>query len=464
MKALYPDIITTVGIIFLIILELFLPSFDLIGFLGFLISFISGVLAIKYSLAGYRFSEWLLDINVFSLLLKGVIYILTSFVIFSSVSFFKSKKTFVENVYTFLLISLGLSIMVSSKNLAVILAGLELASISMYISVGMLRDDYISKEASFKYLVLGSMATAFFGIGSAFYIGATSHLDIISVSVNHNSAFALASLFLFVAFALKVSAAPFHFWTPDAYEGAPTSTTAFISTVPKIGFYAVIFLLASYIFPVTNNFSYIVGIVGVISMFWGNLVAYAQNSAKRMLAYSSIGHAGYFLIGFSRYNPLSVSSTIFYVIVYAFATAGAFLVLSILEKNQSWNHDMNNYRALYRKSPFLATALALFLFALIGIPPFATFVGKLGIFLGLVNSNAWFFAILFVIGSIIAAGYYLKLIVYMFFKEPVVEDNMSLSLNLFDTIGISAFLIIVFFFGIFPNVLFGIILKDMFHG
>jgi len=334
----------------------------------------------------------------------------------------------------------------------------------MYISVGMLRDDYISKEASFKYLVLGSMTTAFFGIGSAFYIGATSHLDIISVSVNHNTAFALASLFLFVAFALKVSAAPFHFWTPDAYEGAPTSNTAFISTVPKIGFYAVLFLLASYIFPVTNNFSYIVGIVGVISMFWGNLVAYAQNSAKRMLAYSSIGHAGYFLIGFSRYNPLSVSSTIFYVIVYAFATAGAFLVLSILEKNQSWTHDMSNYRALYKRSPFLATAFALFLFALIGIPPFATFVGKLGIFLGLVNSNAWFFAILFVIGSIIAAGYYLKLIVYMFFKEPATKDNMSLSLNLFDTIGISAFLIIVFFFGIFPNILFDIILKDMFHG
>jgi len=249
MKALYPEIITTIGIIFMIILELFLPSFDLIGFLGFLISFISGLLAIKYSLAGYRFSEWLLDINVFSLLLKGVIYILTSFVIFSSVSFFKSKKTYVENVYTFLLISLGLSIMVSSKNLAVILAGLELASISMYISVGMLRDDYISKEASFKYLVLGSMATAFFGIGSAFYIGATSHLDIISVSVNHNSAFALASLFLFVAFTLKYRLLLFIFGTPDAYEGAPTSTTAFISTVPKIGFYAVIFLLASYIFP-----------------------------------------------------------------------------------------------------------------------------------------------------------------------------------------------------------------------
>ncbi len=464
MKALYPDIIVIVGIIALILIELVLPSFDLIGFLGFLISLVSGFLAIKYSLEGYTFSKWLLDISAFSLLLKGIIYILSAFVIFTSVSFFKSKKTFLENVYTFLLIALGLSIMISSKNLVVILSGLELASISMYIAVGMLKDDYVSKEASFKYLVLGSMATAFFGLGSAFYIGATSHLDIISVSVNHNTAFALASLFLFVAFALKVSAAPFHFWTPDAYEGAPTSTTAFISTVPKIGFYAVIFLLASYVFPIINNFSYIVGIVGVLSMFWGNLVAYAQNSAKRMLAYSSIGHAGYFLIGFSKYNVLSVSSTMFYVIVYAFATAGAFLVLSILEKNENWTHDMNNYKALYKKNPFLATALGLFLFALIGIPPFATFVGKLGIFLGLVNSNAWFFAILFIIGSIIAAGYYLKLIVYMFFKEPVTEEDQSLPLSLFDTIGVSVFLISVFFFGVFPNVLFDIILKDMFHG
>ncbi len=464
MKALYPDIIVIIGVISLILLELVLPSFDLIGFLGFLISLASGILALKYSVEGYTFTKWLLDVSAFSLLLKGIIYILSALVIFSSVSFFKSKKTFLENVYTFLLISLGLSIMVSSKNLVVILSGLELASISMYIAIGMLKDDYISKEASFKYLVIGSMATAFFGLGSAFYAGATSHLGIISVSVNHNTAFALASLFLFTAFALKVSAAPFHFWTPDAYEGAPTSTTAFISTVPKIGYYAVIFLLASYIFPITNNFSYIVGIVGVISMFWGNLVAYAQNSAKRMLAYSSIGHAGYFLIGFSKYNVLSVTSTIFYVIVYAFATAGAFLVLSILEKDPKWTHDMDNYRSLYKRSPFLAGALALFLFALIGIPPFATFVGKLGIFLGLVNSNAWFFALLFIIGSIIAAGYYLKLVVYMFFKEPVNESQDELSLNFFDTIGISLFLISVFFFGIFPNTLFDIILKDMFHG
>ena len=464
MKALYPDIIMTIGIVGLILLELLLPSFDLIGFLALVVSFVSGFLAIKYSIAGYSFHKFLLDMNAFSLLLKGVIYMLTSFVILSSVSFFKSKKTFIENAYTFLLIALGLSIMISSKNLIVILSGLELASISMYISVGMLKDDYISKEASFKYLVLGSMATAFFALGSAFYIGATSRADIISVSVNHNDAFALASLFLFTAFALKVSAAPFHFWTPDAYDGAPTTTTAFISTVPKIGFYAVLFVLASYLFPVINNFSFIVGIVGIVSMFWGNLVAYAQNSVKRMLAYSSIGHAGYFLIGLSKYNYLTVSSTIFYVIVYAFATAGAFLILSILEKDQNWSHDINNYRALYKKSPFLATSLALFLFALIGIPPFATFVGKLGIFLGLINSNAWFFAILFIIGSVIAAGYYLRIVVYMFFKESSYEEDVKLPLSIFDRLGISIFLFVVFFFGIFPNVLFNLLLKDMFYG
>ncbi len=463
MKALYPDIIVIISIIGLILLELVLPSFDLIGFLGFLAAIVSGVLAVKYSLIGYQFKNWLLDVNSFALLIKGFIYLLSGMIIFSSVSFFKSKKTFLENIYTYLLIALGLSIMVSSKNLIVIFAGLELASISMYVAIGLLKDDYVSKEASFKYLVLGSMATAFFAIGGAFYIGATSRASIIPVSITSNTIFALASLFLFLAFVLKVSAAPLHFWTPDAYTGAPTPTTAFISTVPKIGFYVILFLLASYVFPTVNNFGYIIGVVGIISMFWGNLVAYIQNSAKRMLAYSSIGHAGYFLIGLSNYNFLSVSSTIFYVIVYAFSTAGAFLVLSILEKQENWQHDMSNYRSLYRSNVFLSTMLALFLLALIGIPPFATFVGKLGIFLGLVKSNAWFYALMFVLGSLIAAGYYLKLIVYMFFKEPIVK-HQTLELSLFDVVGLSSFLVVVLFFGLFPNALFDIILKDMFHG
>lgn len=462
MKALYPDIIATISIVLLVLVELIIPSFDLLGFLGFLASLVSGILAIEYSLGGYEFKKWLLDISSFSLLLKGIVYIMTSMIIFTSVSFFKSKKMFLENIYTYLLIALGISIMVSSKSLIVIFSGLELASISMYVSIGMLKDDYLSKEASFKYLVLGSIATAFFGLGSAFYIAATSHADIISVSVNKNTIFALASLFLFLAFVLKISAAPLHFWAPDTYVGAPTSTTALISTVPKIGFYAVLFLFASYIFPVVNNFGFIIGIIGIISMFWGNFVAYAQNSAKRMLVYSSIGHAGYFLIGLSKYNFLSVSSTIFYVIVYTFSTAGAFLILSILEKQENWTHDMINYCSLYKTSPFLATCLSLFLLSLIGIPPFATFVGKLGIFLGLIDSNAWFFALLFIIGSVIATGYYLKLIVYMFFKKS--ENHQKMELNFFDIVGVSSFLIVVVFFGLFPNVLFDIILREMFHG
>ncbi len=464
-NAVLPELIISIGILLLFIFELFLKKeyikfFSIFGFATLFGAFVS-ILFVKAP-AELFFGGF--SIDAFMLLGKMFLIAITGFILLSSYDYFVKKDSiYGELPYLYLIALLGLMVMLSSNNLAIIFVGLELASISMYILVGLFRKDYLSKEGAFKYLVMGTSGTSMFVLGSALIYASTGSILLDNVSDGNNALFMLGSLLLISALALKVSSVPFHFWTPDAYEGAPTPTTSFLATVPKVAMY---FLFVKLTFTLLSSFEgrlIILSILAVASMFYGNLMAYTQRSVKRLLAYSSIAHAGYFILALTYVDKLLASSLIFYVFVYAVATLGAFTVLSILEKKEGWSHHFLDFQGLKEEHPVLASAMAVFLFALIGIPPMAVFVGKLGIFMGLMKQASWVLGLLFVLASIISAGYYLKVIVYMFlYRKERKFGSVSLSGGEFATLISSVLLVIGL--GIFPHIVLNLIFRSISGG
>ena len=459
-SAILPEAILFAGILTVFFLELFLEKkhYKFLTVLGFIFVLLSG-----YSIffVNYPAKLFFGGFSIDALSVVGKLFILatTGLVLLASYDYFVRRNSqYGELPYLYMLASLGLMLMLSSENLAIIFTGIELSSITMYILTGLFRKNYISKEASFKYLVIGTIGTSMFVLGTGLVYLSTGSITLQNIHID-NPIFSLGIVFLISALALKVSAVPFHFWTPDAYEGAPTPTTAFLSTVPKIGFYflfaKLIYLLSSY-----ENWWIFVALIAVLSMFFGNIAAYGQKSVKRLLAYSSIAHAGYFIVALTAVDKYLISSMLFYVFVYSIATVGAFTVLSILEKKENWTHHFLDFQGLFYESPFIASLMALFLFALIGIPPMAIFVGKIGIFFGLVDSKLLILALLFAIASLISAGYYLKVIVYMFmFKGERKFSEISVSAGEAFVLVITTFLII--FFGLFPHIALDLILQAL---
>ena len=398
------------------------------------------------------------SVSGFNLIAKFLLLAVTGLVILSSYDYFiKKESVYSELSYLYLIALMGFMVMLSSENLAIIFVGIELASISMYILVGLFKREYLSKEGAFKYLVIGTTGTSMFVLGSGLVYASKGDL-LLGFRESTDPLFALGVLLLMSALALKVSAVPFHFWTPDAYEGAPTPTTSFLATVPKIAMYFLFVKLTVYMFSALPSWEFLIGVVAVASMFYGNFMAYVQKSVKRLLAYSSIAHAGYFTLALTVVDRLLLSSLLFYVVVYALATLGAFTVLSIFEKKEGWTHHFLDYKGIFREHPVLASLLALFLFALIGIPPMAVFVGKLGIFMGLVKNELVLYAILFVLASIVSAGYYLKVIVYMFLYDKE-RDWGRTGVSAGESVALLVASVLVVFFGIFPHTLMGLLLK-----
>jgi len=460
-NAILPEAILSLGILTVFILELFLERkhYKFLSVLAFIFVVLAGYSIFFVNYPAKLFFDGF-SVDAFNLIGKLFLLAVTGFILLASYDYFSKKNSqYGELPYLYMIATLGLMVMISSDNLAIIFTGLELASITMYILVGLFRKDYLSKEGAFKYLVIGTTGTSMYALGSALVYVSTGSMVLNPVK-EENTLFALGVLLIISALALKVSAVPFHFWTPDAYEGAPTPTTAYLSTVPKIGMYFLLVKLTISLFFAFPDWKYIVMLIAVLSMFYGNIAAYAQKSVKRLLAYSSIAHAGYFLTALTAVDKHLFSALLFYVFVYALATVGAFTVLSILEKKEGWTHHFLDFKGLKEENPVLASMLSLFLFALIGIPPAALFLGKLGIFFGLVKTKMLVLGILFAIASLISAGYYLKVIVYMFlYPGEIRHGQTAVSAGEAFTVLGTAFLVI--FFGLFPHTVLDFILRAL---
>jgi NADH-quinone oxidoreductase subunit N len=353
-----------------------------------------------------------------------------------SIRYIKVEKVEFGEYYSLMLFStLGMMIMASAGDIIVLYLGLELMAMSVYFLAGFLRHDVKSNEASLKYFLLGAFASAVLLYGTAMIYGLTGTTNLRAIAQylagqgSANSAALMLSVILFVvAFGFKIAAAPFHMWAPDVYEGAPTSITAFMSVGPKAAGFAVfgrVFLTAFANLQV--DWAVIVIPIVILTMAAGNILAISQTNIKRMLAYSSIAHAGYALIGIVVGGPNGIASMMNYLFIYAFMNIGAFAVVIMLRTEGFKGEAISDYEGLAKSHPLAAGLMLIFMFSLTGIPPTAGFVGKFYLFMAAVNAGYTWLAIVAVIFSAISAYFYLRIVMYMYMKEPKTEIALSAS-------------------------------------
>jgi len=324
----------------------------------------------------------------------------------------------------------GMLLLTSASDLIVVFLAIELMSLSLYVLSGLFKGRRQAGEASMKYFLLGAFASAFLLYGIALLYGATGTTNIdriaaAAAAAPHDTLLIAGLGLLLVGFGFKISSAPFHMWAPDVYEGAPTSVTALIATGSKAAVFAVLVrLLLSGVRAVQADWTAVLWVLAALTMTLGNVVAIAQSNLKRMLAYSSIAHVGYMLVGLAAGGAAGAGAVLFYLLAYTFTTAGTFGVITLCVRAGEEAVDVRDYAGLGRRHPVLAFALTLLLLSLVGIPPLAGFVGKFYLFGAAVRAGFVWLAVLGVLNSAIAAYYYLRVIVTMYMQEP---DGQSAS-------------------------------------
>ncbi|MBI5378773.1 MAG: NADH-quinone oxidoreductase subunit N, partial [Nitrospirae bacterium] len=334
-------------------------------------------------------------LDPFAAFLKCIFYGSTALAILLGIRYLAVEKIRPGEYHALLLFStLGMQFMASAADLLMVYLGLELMSLSLYVLVGLLRRDPRSNEAALKYFVLGSVASAFLLYGIALLYGLTGTTGIQAVGTFlagadlGTPALYLALLLLTVGFGFKIAAVPFHMWAPDAYEGAPTSVTAFMSVGPKVAGFAVLVRVFLEALPgLQADWTEILIVLAALTMVVGNVAALVQSNIKRMMGYSSIAHASYALIGLAVGDRLGITSVLVYLAVYAFMNLGAFGVILILRKGETMREGIEDFAGLAKTHPVHAFLMLLFMFSLTGIPPTAGFIGKFYLFLAAVRAD-----------------------------------------------------------------------------
>lgn len=354
----------------------------------------------------------------------------------------------------------GAMLMASGTDLMTLFLGLEVLSVALYVLAGFFRGQLRSNEAGLKYFLLGAFSTGFLLYGIALLYGVAGTTNVADIGIylanrgNHafsNPMAVAGMLLLSIGFLFKIAIAPFHMWTPDVYQGAPTPVTAFMSAAPKAAGFAAflrIFLLGLGSFY--HDWTSLLWVLAVLTMFVGNIAAIYQTDLKRMLAYSSIAHAGYALVGMVAANRIGVSGILFYMLAYTFMNLGAFAVLVLAGKKGEENLTLEGFAGFGYKRPFLGVAMTIFLFSLMGIPPTAGFAGKFFIFAGALKAGYVWLAVLGVLNSAISLYYYLRVMVYMYFREPA-EDYGWVKMAPGAVISIVLSLVGVLYLGILPG-------------
>jgi NADH-quinone oxidoreductase subunit N len=357
-----------------------------------------------------------------------------------------AQKAIGEFYVLLITIALGLDMMAMSRNLLMIYLSLELVSIISFILAGYKIGDRKSSEAAMKYVIFGGVASGIMLYGMSWLFGLTQSLNLAEISrrvVTLSEAEHRVPEVVFVAvvcmlagFGYKISAAPFHMWTPDVYEGAPTPVTAFLSVGPKAAGFAILVRFfsdglaarGSMSGSVATPWPIVGGLLAVATMTIGNLSALGQNNVKRMLAYSSIAHAGYMLLGFCVFNETGTAAILFYIATYCFMNLGAFLVVIAVAEQSEGDETMEAFYGLGTRSPVLAICMAIFLFSLTGLPPFAGFIGKFYIFASLLRAGGswfWFLAVVGVLNSVVSLFYYARVLRAMYLTEAQKRDEIQ---------------------------------------
>ena len=343
--------------------------------------------------------------------------------------------------YTLMLFSIsGMMLMAQAADLIVVFLALELLSIPLYVLAAFDRPRVESEEAGLKYFLLGAFATGFVVYGTALVYGATqsTNLSAIVASVsagNPGLLLTIGAALILVGLGFKIAAVPFHMWTPDVYQGSPTAVTAFMSSGAKIAGFAALLRVFATAFPsISTDMTGVLWAISAVTMILGNLVAISQTNIKRMLAYSSIAHAGYILMAFVPYGdkdvaPVSVAAGLFYLVSYAITNFGTWGVVIALEKAEGRGLEIKDYAGLGRKYPALAVAMTVFMLSLIGLPPTIGLVGKIYLFRAVIDAGFYGLAIIGVLTSLVSAYYYLRVVVTMYMQEGDPERSREAFLD-----------------------------------
>src|SRR5579859_2801593 len=404
----------------------------------------------------------------FSIFFSHLVGLVAVLVILGADSYLRREGLADAEFYALVLFATaGMGVLASAQELLTAFIGLEMSSISSYILAGYRRDALKSGESSMKYFLLGSFATAFFLYGIALVYGVTGTTNLLKMDSAEptSTLLKLGLALILIGLGFKVAAAPFQVWTPDVYEGAPTPVTALFSAGPKAGAFALLLRIFATVPAATQYWFWAFWILAALTMFVGNLGALVQTNIKRLLAYSSIAHAGYILVAFAAVTGMSASDTspdgaipayaavLFYLLSYALVKVGAFTIVSQLGGKDEKYVTLEDYAGLSERHPWAAAALSLFLLSLLGLPVTAGFFGKFYVFKAAVNANLIWLAVLMAVNSIIGAYYYFKVIVAMYMRQPA-EDSAATAPIAFPVtvnivLAISA--LGTLYFGLFPN-------------
>jgi NADH-quinone oxidoreductase subunit N len=416
----------------------------------------------------------LIQSDVYSLFFHWLVGLVAFLVILASDSYLERENLDAAEYYALILFATaGMGVLASAQELLTAFIGLEMSSISSYVLAGYRRDSIKSTEASVKYFLLGSFATAFFLYGIALIYGvngSTNLQDLASANPSSNL-LRLGLTLILIGLGFKVAAAPFQIWTPDVYEGAPTPITALFSAGPKAATFALILRIFTTIDAATTFWFWAFWILAALTMFVGNLGAVVQTNVKRMLAYSSIAHAGYTLVAFTavtsmKSNPeggasAAYAAILFYLLGYALVKVGAFTILSDLGGRGERYLTFDDFAGLGTRQPVVAAALSLFLLSLLGLPITAGFFGKFYVFKAAVNSNLIWLAVLMAINSTIGAYYYLHLIVVMYMRDHKgnLPADAPVTLSFTSAMVVAVTTLATLYLGLFPNHVLGLVLS-----
>jgi len=472
LQAFYPETTLTIAFLAAIIADLiFRKSSKVVTIVTMAGLVVTGMLVLGQAGMHASIFSNMIAVDSFAFFFKLIIILSAVLIVvfsLSSVELNSPGRKLGEYYSLLLALTLGMILMAGASNLLMMYLALELSSITSYILSGYTREAQDSSEASLKYVIYGALSSGLMLYGISIIYGMTGSLDIYQINqvlakgIVNQFVLLIAGVLAMAGFGYKISAVPFHFWTPDVYEGAPITITAFLSVASKAGgfammirFFKVTFIDSSVVTLPAGAWASIKGFdwvaviaaLSVLTMTLGNLVAIWQNNLKRLLAYSSIAHAGYMLMGIVVLNNEGLSAIMLYFVVYMFMNLGAFYIV-MLVANKTGSEDIEDYKGIGPKAPFVTVALSIFLLSLTGLPPTAGFVGKLYLFAALLNSGWVWLAVVGAINSVISLYYYVRVLRNMYLRSDERHANLSLEFSLAQKLVVMLLL--------FPTLLFGL--------
>jgi NADH-quinone oxidoreductase subunit N len=456
-----PELFLSLSIMFLLMVGVFVKkSFKIVNLLSICFLVFSIILILNQPSETIKIFNKSYIIDNFSIFMKVLTLLFSLFILVTSKTYLKSNNIDkIEYPVIILASTLGMILMISSYDLIVFYLGLELQSLSLYILASFMRDNVKSTEAGLKYFVLSALASGLLLYGCSLIYGftGTTNFEIISKNLSsQNPAAVFGIVFIIVGLAFKVSAVPFHMWTPDVYEGSPTSVTSFFAIVPKIAAISVFirFMYVPFI-NVINEWQLIIIFLSVGSMILGAVAAIGQTNIKRLIAYSTIGHMGYILAGLATGTNEGVQSSIIYLTIYLIMNLGAFGCIFMMKRENIYSENIYDLSGLSKNHPMLALGFLILFFSLAGIPPLAGFFAKFYVFMSVIEAKMYTLAIIGLLSTVVSAFYYLRVIKIIYFDKPRKEFDECYDWGLKSILILSS--VIILFYFVNPSILTNVI-------